>query len=173
MSKKGKEKAREYESESSINSSSEEENIVNDKLLKELMNHQLDDIPSEWKLEISDMKRICQYINSSIFDMDKCSLWQGYITNENNTEKGRYVNFYYNRKKVALHRLLHINYVTAIDDKFYLKFKCSNKGKCCNIHHCEKHKYIKTSSPKKSSSIKKLMISSSSTIKLNLDSDSE
>ena len=52
-----------------------------------------------------------------------------------NEEKNSYINFYFNGKKHALHRLLYINYIGELLDSEYIKFKCSNKGKCCNINH--------------------------------------
>jgi hypothetical protein len=70
-------------------------------------------------------------------------LWSGYITNDKNINKGVYINFYYNKKKIALHRLLYANYVGEISDKEYIKYNCINKGKCCNIHHMSKFTYKK------------------------------
>jgi hypothetical protein len=61
----------------------------------------------------------------------------------NNLNKGRYVNFYFRRKKVALHRLLYVNFIGNLNDDEYLKFSCDNKGICCNIHHLKKFKYQK------------------------------
>lgn len=89
------------------------------------------------------MKRICKYIDTSIFDKNKCCLWNGYITNINNSNKGTYVNFYFRNKKVALHRLLYSNFVAPLNSSEYLKFNCDNKGICCNINHYEKYKYSK------------------------------
>ena len=104
-------------------------------IFKELIKRQLPDVPSQWKLNINDMKRICKYIDTSIFDDKKCCMWNGYITNMNNSNKGTYVNFYFHNKKVALHRLLYSNFVAPLDSSEYLKFNCNNKGICCNINH--------------------------------------
>ena len=112
-------------------------------IFKELIKRQLPDVPTQWKLNINDMKRICKYINTSIFDEKNCCLWNGYITNINNSNKGTYVNFYFRNKKVALHRLLYSNFVAPLDSSEYLKFNCENKGICCNINHYEKYKYSK------------------------------
>jgi hypothetical protein len=49
------------------------------------------------------------------------------------TTQGR--NFYFNGKKVALHRLLYNNFLGDLDDSEYLKYNCENKGKCCNLNH--------------------------------------
>ena len=84
---------------------------------------------------------ISHKINKSIFDENVCSIWTVYITNTNNTSKGMYVNFYFRKKKVALHRLLYCNFVGDLGDDEYLKYNCVNKGKCCNIHHMNKFKY--------------------------------
>jgi len=112
-------------------------------IFKELIKRQLTDVPSQWKLNINDMKRICKYIDTSIFDKNNCCIWNGYITNMNNSNKGTYVNFYFRNKKVALHRLLYSNFVAPLDSSEYLKFNCDNKGICCNINHYEKYKYSK------------------------------
>jgi hypothetical protein len=114
--------------------------IQND-LLNELLTKQLKNISNDIKLKYSDIKRISKYLNSSIFDENKCSFWTGYITNEKNISKGVYVNFYFNGSKMALHRLLYSNYVDKLGADEYLKFGCENKGKCCNITHLRKFKY--------------------------------
>ena len=110
---------------------------------QEMIKNQLPNIPIEWKLSVNDIKRICKYIDTSIFDKKKCCIWKGYITNKNNTNKGTYINFYFHNKKIALHRLLYSNFVSTLDSSEYLKFNCENKGICCNINHYEKYKYSK------------------------------
>jgi hypothetical protein len=110
-------------------------------LLNELLNKQIPNIHSSKKLHFNDLKRISKYINKSIFDDDNCCIWAGYITNERNISKGTYINFYFRKKKVALHRLLYINFIDDLDDNDYLKFNCNNKGKCCNVNHMKKFKY--------------------------------
>lgn len=117
--------------------------IDRNELFKEFMIKQLKTIPPDKKLQYSDIKRICKYISSSIFDYSSCCLWNGYITNINNSNKGTYINFYFKKKKVALHRLLYSNFVGELTVNEYLKFNCENKGKCCNIHHLKKFKYQK------------------------------
>jgi hypothetical protein len=118
----------------------EDKNIFFNELLKK----QIVGIPSDKKLNYNDVKRISKYIKSSIFDKKICSIWNGYITNEKNNLKGTYINFYFNKKKIALHRLLYINYIGVLTDDEYLKFTCENKGKCCNINHMKKHTYNNT-----------------------------
>lgn len=112
-----------------------------DKIFKELVAKQKKDVPSSKKLQLSDVKRIAKRISGSIVDPNECSLWDGYITNANNAAKGTYVNFYFRKRKVALHRLLYINFIGHLDEDEYLKFTCENKGKCCNVYHMNKYKY--------------------------------
>ena len=112
---------------------------------KELMSKQIKNVHTTKKLSYNDLKRIAKYISSSIFDENTCCLWNGYITNSNNKNKGTYINFYFRQKKVALHRLLYINFIGDLTNEEYLKFSCPNKGKCCNIHHMQKFHYEKVS----------------------------
>jgi hypothetical protein len=93
-------------------------------------------LPSQ-RLKYKDLVRISENVMVSIFS-DKCCLWEGYITNENNAKKGTYINFYFCTRKVALHRLLYINFIDDIGADQYLKYSCDNKGKCCNPTHLVK-----------------------------------
>jgi hypothetical protein len=115
---------------------------INNSILSELFVNQLKNINSQKKLSYCDIQRINKFLKVSIFG-NTCSLWSGYITNDKNINKGVYINFYYNKKKIALHRLLYANYVGEISDKEYIKYNCINKGKCCNIHHMSKFTYKK------------------------------
>lgn len=110
-------------------------------LLDELIKKQLKNVTHN-KMSFEDIKRLSKYIKSSIFDENNCSIWNGYITNSENETKGVYINFYYNAKKIALHRILYSNYVGELTDNEYLKFSCENKGKCCNVMHIQKFKYV-------------------------------
>ena len=107
----------------------------NNFFLQELIDNQLKPVNSENKLSYSDMKRICKNLKKSIFDKDsdECALWTGYITNNKNGKQ--YINFYFKQKKVALHRLLYMNYIGNVSSNEYLKLTCTNSGKCCSIHH--------------------------------------
>lgn len=114
------------------------------KFLKELTDNQLKNVNHDRKLHFKDFRRIIKYINSSIFDDTKCCMWDGYVTNDTNSKRGTYVNFFFKNKKVALHRLLYENFVGQLGDDYYLKFSCDeekNCGKCCNIYHMIKYKY--------------------------------
>ena len=106
----------------------------NDKILIELIQNQRKTVVNDKKLLYGDLKRVSKYLSNSIFT-DKCSIWDGYITTIKNYEKSSYINFYFNRKKYALHRLLYQNYVGELQDSEYIKFNCPNKGKCCTIGH--------------------------------------
>jgi hypothetical protein len=108
--------------------------ISNNDILVELLTNQLTNIPNEKKLLYNDLKRISKYLNNSIFT-DECSIWTGYITVIKNDDKNSYINFYYSGKKYALHRLLYNNFIGILSDSEYIKFKCVNKGICCNINH--------------------------------------
>lgn len=112
-----------------------------DEVLNELATKQRKNIQANKRLQYTDLKRIAKNIKYSIFNKDNCCIWNGYITNLNNSAKGVYINFYFRGKKSALHRLLYINYVDDLKDDEYIKYSCTNKGKCCNINHIVKHKY--------------------------------
>jgi hypothetical protein len=109
-------------------------NTHKDNILFELISLQRKDTVIEKKLSYCDLKRVSKYLNSSIFK-EECSIWTGYITVIKNDEKKSYINFYFNNKKYALHRILYINYIGELLDSEYIKFYCINKGKCCNINH--------------------------------------
>ena len=109
-------------------------------LYKDMIAKQLN-ISNYNKLSTQDIQRITKNLNNSIFNKNDCSIWNGYITNLNNKNRGTYINFYFKKKKVALHRLLYNNYVCELNKDEYIKFTCDNKGKCCNINHMKKFKY--------------------------------
>jgi hypothetical protein len=109
---------------------------------RELKMRQLKDVDHDKKLRASDIHRIAQRTDTSIFDEDECCLWTGYVTNMKNKKKGIYINFYFkNKKKVALHRLLYANFKGQIRNSEYVKYSCPNKGICCNINHMVKFEY--------------------------------
>lgn len=108
----------------------------------ELKRRQLPNVPSSKAFRPTDIQRIVQHTTTSIFDKEDCALWTGYITNLQNRRKGTYVNFYFrNKKKVALHRLLYANFKGEINAAEYIKYSCSNKGRCCNVNHMVKFEY--------------------------------
>jgi hypothetical protein len=121
------------------NSNNNNNKLNKNNILKELVNKQRNNINNQEKLNLSDITRISNNLDSSIFNNDECCIWKGYITNKNNNNRPKYINFFFNNKKVALHRLLYINYVDNLDKKEYLKYSCKNKGICCNLNHIYKN----------------------------------
>lgn len=114
---------------------------MTDEILSGLAKNQRKDVSTSKKLQYTDLKRIAKNLDTSIFD-DECSIWKGYITNAKNISKGVYINFYFRGKKYALHRLLYNNFIGELNDDEYIKFSCINKGKCCNVHHLVKYRYV-------------------------------
>lgn len=111
-------------------------------LLNNLVDYQRHNINYYDKLLLSDMKRILNHIDDDILFSKKCVLWNGYITNNNNN-KTPFINFYFKNKKKPLHRILYHNYINNITENDYIKYKCSNRGVCCNLNHMTKYKYKK------------------------------
>ncbi len=107
--------------------------ISKNKILVELINNQNDDIDNDKKLDVKSLQRISRNVETSLFGND-CVFWQGYITYIQSTDV-HYINFFFNGKKHALHRLLYLNFIGDLKKNEYLKYKCDNKGKCCNINH--------------------------------------
>lgn len=128
--------------------------ITKNKILIELINKQIDVNDSKMKLDIKSLQRISRNIEKSIFG-DECVIWQGYITHVNTTNVN-YINFFFNKKKQALHRLLYCNFIGPIGKNEYLKYTCKNKGKCCNINHFCKINTKKTLELKNLNNTKKL-----------------
>ena len=116
---------------------SEFEIISKNQILSDMLNLQRKGLTSKFKLDIDDIQRIIYNINTSPFSDKECCIWSGYIT-DNEKCNSKYINFYFKHHKIALHRLLYINYVDDLDNNSYLRFICKNKGICCNITHIEK-----------------------------------
>ena len=116
--------------------------ISKNKILVELINNQIEDVDNKKKLDVRSLQRISRNIDDSIFG-DKCVIWQGYITYIESTNV-HYINFFFDGKKHALHRLLYLNFIGDVKSNEYLKYSCSNKGKCCNINHIFKINSKKT-----------------------------
>ncbi len=110
--------------------------ISKNKILVEMINNQLEDIDNTKRLDVKSLQRISRNIDGSIFG-DECILWQGYITYIESTNV-HYINFFFNGKKHAIHRLLYLNFIGEVNANEYLKYSCPNKGKCCNINHIYK-----------------------------------
>lgn len=112
-----------------------------EEILFKLVTKQLQNVEISKRLQYSDLKRITEYIDGDIFDENKCCIWNGYVTNVGTKNKINYINFYFRGKKIALHRLLYINFVGKLNDDEYIKYSCENKGKCCCVNHLEKCKF--------------------------------
>lgn len=108
-------------------------NTKSTKVFQELIVNQRSQCDTTKKLNMNDMRRISLRLTNSIFDTSNCSVWNSY--NSNVSKNTSYINFYFRNKKMALHRLLYFNYVDDLNKDQYIKFKCKNKGRCCNINH--------------------------------------
>lgn len=104
------------------------------KMLAELCVKQRKHDNEKYQLEINDLTRFLKHIETSIFNTDECVIWSGSLTKCNNG-KSQYVNYYLNKRKLALHRILYINFVDDLEHNQYLKYVCNNPGLCCNIKH--------------------------------------
>jgi len=103
-------------------------------ILDEMTKKQVKNIDPNKMLLYRDMTRIVKNINTSIFSSTSCCIWTGFVTNVWN-HRSTFINFYFKKRKVALHRLLYNNFIGPISDTEYIKFSCNNKGRCCNVLH--------------------------------------
>jgi len=111
--------------------------LSKNQILINMLQAQRKDLSFKIKLDMDDINRIIYNINTSPLSDTECCIWTGYITS-NEKSKTKYINFYFKHHKIALHRLLYINYIGDLDNNSYLKFTCKNKGICCNVKHIEK-----------------------------------
>jgi hypothetical protein len=144
--------------------------ISKNKILVELINNQIENIDNDKKLDVKSLQRISRNVEDSLFS-DNCVFWQGYITYIQRTDV-HYINFFFNGKKHALHRLLYLNFIGDLKKNEYLKYKCDNKGKCCNINHILKIN-SKKKSLEKDEIIKKDNIQSKNKNSIELISDNQ
>ena len=68
-------------------------------ILTELINKQKMNIIATKKMNYKDMIRIIKNLDTSIFLENCCSIWNGYIVNDEEG-KSSYINFYFNKKKL-------------------------------------------------------------------------
>lgn len=95
---------------------------------------QLPLLPKETELQESDFKKLHKNLPDDIFGSE-CAIWGGVYCNMGKKHKGIYINYYFNKKKESLHRLLYKNYVNSkLGEKQYLWHTCHNKL-CCNPTH--------------------------------------
>jgi len=108
------------------------------KIIDKLYEKQLDNVDPKYHLNEKDIVRLSTYIGSDPFSEKECCEWKGAISNSSHQSK--YINFWFNKKKQALHRILYLNYRGELPKNKYLRFNCKNtkmKGICCNINHLE------------------------------------
>jgi hypothetical protein len=108
------------------------------KIIDKLYEKQLDNVDPKYHLNEKDIVRLSTYIGSDPFAEKDCCEWKGAISNSSHQSK--YINFWFNKKKQALHRILYLNYRGELPKNKYLRFNCKNtkmKGICCNINHLE------------------------------------
>ena len=113
---------------------------MTDIYFNEMIKKQLNNIPSIDKLQTNDIKRISKRLNGSIFNDNECSLFDGYIKKNINNNYA-FINFYFRKKKVALHRLLYKNFVDNLNNNEFILFSCTNRSNCCNINHMNKSEF--------------------------------
>lgn len=135
-------------------------------LLNKMVNKQKHEIDPQYHLKYSDLVRISSKISSDFIDCDNCCLWEGYVTNLTNPKKGRYINFYFNKRKMPLHRLIYNNFKDNLSKGEYLKFSCKNKGYCLNINHMDK---VYNNVPLSENSIKKIDLFKNMSTKVSFD----
>jgi len=107
-------------------------------IINNLFSKQINEIDSKYRLNSKDIIRLASYITSDPFSETECCKWKGAISKSSHQSK--YINFWFNKKKQALHRILYLNYKGELSKNKYLRFSCPNqcmKGICCNINHLE------------------------------------
>lgn len=107
-------------------------------IIDTLFANHLPDVQQQYRLNSKDIVRLASYINSDPFSETECCKWNGAISKSSHQSK--YINFWFNKKKQALHRILYLNYRGELSKNKYLRFKCNNsnmRGICCNINHLE------------------------------------
>ncbi len=109
-----------------------------DEIINKLFDKQIPNIESKKRLNVKDIIRFVSYIKSDPFSLTRCCEWHGSISKSSHQSK--YINFWFNKKKQALHRILYANYKGNLPKNKYLKFSCVDPnmhGICCNINHIE------------------------------------
>ncbi len=112
-------------------------NNLSNIILYDLIINQRNIINNNMRLSYNDLKRISKYLITTIFNNNDCCIWNGYLSTIKNN-KHNYINFFFNKKKYSLQRLLYINYIDDLNNNEYIKYNCDNKGGCCNINHIYK-----------------------------------
>ena len=111
-------------------------NNSRDEIVNKLFAKQIDNVDPKYRLNAKDIVRLSSYIGSDPFCESECCRWKGAISKSSHQSK--YINFWFNKKKQALHRILYLNYKGELPKNRYLRFSCPNanmRGVCCNINH--------------------------------------
>lgn len=104
---------------------------------KELILIQRKDICISRKLRAIEIQKICKNIEGKIKGFkEKCCRWLGKCAIKDN-KRGKYISYFFNNKKVALHRLLFENFVRPLKENENLKFTCKNSNFCLNLDHLQ------------------------------------
>jgi hypothetical protein len=109
-----------------------------DEIINKLFANQIDTVDPKYRLNTKDIIRLSSYIGSDPFSETECCKWKGAISKSSHQSK--YINFWFNKKKQALHRILYLNYKGELPKNKYLRFSCPNtnmRGICCNINHLD------------------------------------
>jgi hypothetical protein len=109
-----------------------------EEIVNKLFANQIDNIEPKYRLNAKDIVRLSSYISSDPFTETECCKWKGAISKSSHQSK--YINFWFNKKKQALHRILYLNYKGELPKNKYLRFSCPNpnmRGVCCNINHLD------------------------------------
>ena len=107
-------------------------------IIDKLFANHLPEVKQQYRLNSKDIVRLASYISTDPFSETECCKWKGAISKSSHQSK--YINFWFNKKKQALHRILYLNYKGELSKNKYLRFNCQNtnmRGICCNINHLE------------------------------------
>jgi hypothetical protein len=105
-------------------------------ILAHLLIIQREEINENYKLDIYLIVKVIKLLGSTLLEnlvkhnRLECWLYK-------NKYKTNNINFYIKGKKIALHRILYINFIDELDKNIYLKHSCNNNN-CYNIYHLEK-----------------------------------
>ena len=107
---------------------------MNNQILNNLINFKKKDL-NKFKLTNEQILKISNNLTSDIFNSNECVIWEKYKKKESKT---KYLNIKINNKKMALHRVIFINYIDDLKKNEYVKYTCCNKGICFNLKHLKK-----------------------------------
>ena len=82
-----------------------------EEIVNKLFKNQLKNVDHKYRLNTKDIIRLSSYINSDPFSETECCKWRGAISKS--THQSKYINFWFNKKKQALHRILYLNYIVC------------------------------------------------------------